>query len=92
MIYLIKLLIAALDIYFWLITAAIVMSWLVTFGVMNTRNQGVYKLVAFLTRVTEPVMRRIRQFIPPVGGIDLSPMVVIFAIYFLQQFLYGLMY
>lgn len=87
----IRLLILALDVYFWLIILTVVISWLVLFDVLNTRNKWVYKACDFLNRVTNPLVLKIRKVIPPLGGIDLTPMVIIFGIYFLQRALYGLL-
>jgi YggT family protein len=87
---LITLLIWALDLYFWLIIATVVVSWLVIFEVLNTRNKWVYKMCNLLNRATNPLVMRLRKFIPPLGGVDLTPMVIIFGIYFLQYILIGL--
>ena len=73
-----------LDIYIWLLIAAAVLSWLIAFNVINTRNQFVAMVGDFLYRITEPVLRPIRNMLPSLGGIDLSPVVVIFIIIFLR--------
>jgi len=64
-----------------------VMSWLIAFNVINTHNRFVYMVGDFLYRVTEPLLRPIRRILPDLGGIDLSPMVLIFGIIFLQNVL-----
>lgn len=74
-----------LDLYFWVLIVWVVMSWLIAFDVINTRNQFIYQLNYFLFRVTEPALKPIRRFMPNLGGIDISPMVLILAIYFLQR-------
>jgi YggT family protein len=84
-------LIQVLDIYLWLIIIAVMVSWLVVFGVLNTRNKWVYKSCALLNRVTSPGMDHLRRVIPPMGGIDLTPMAMILGIYLLQSFLYSLL-
>ena len=66
---------------------SVIMSWLVQFNVINTSNRLVYQIGDFLYRITEPVMRPIRQVIPSIGGIDLSPLIVILILGFLQQFI-----
>jgi YggT family protein len=81
------LLIQLLNIYFWIIILSVVVSWLVVFNVLNPRNKWVYKFCILLDKITNPVILRLRRVIPPVGGIDLTPMVVIFGIYFLQKIL-----
>lgn len=83
------LLIQLLDIYLWLIIASIIVSWLVVFGVLNTRNRTVAKGCEVINRLTSPGMDYIRRFLPPMGGIDLSPMIMIFGIYLLQSLLYS---
>jgi YggT family protein len=84
---LIQVISIALNMYMWALIISAVLSWLVAFNVINTSNQFVYSVGNFLHRITEPVLRPIRNFLPAMGGIDLSPMVLIFAIYFLQGFL-----
>lgn len=83
-------LIKALDIYLWLIIANIMVSWLVVFNVLNTRNKWAQKFCDILYRVTMPGMNQLRRFIPPLGGIDLTPMAMILIIYLVQGFLYNL--
>ena len=73
-----------LQLYIWLLIAAAVLSWLVAFNVVNARNQFVAMAGDFLYRVTEPVLRPIRNMLPNLGGIDISPVVVIFIIIFLR--------
>jgi YggT family protein len=74
-----------LDIYIWLLIAAAVLSWLVAFNVVNTRNQVVAMVGDFLYRITEPVLRPIRNFLPNLGGIDVSPVVLILIIILLKD-------
>ena len=80
-----------LSLYVWILIIGAVLSWLVAFEVVNTRNRFVHLVGDFCFRVTEPVLRPIRRFIPVMGGLDLSPIVLIFAIWFLQSFLRNLM-
>jgi YggT family protein len=84
---LIQILIIALNIYVWMVIASAILSWLVHFGVLNTRNQVVSMVGEFLWRVTEPALRPIRRFMPNLGGIDISPIILILIIYFLQMVL-----
>ncbi|HZD88803.1 MAG TPA: YggT family protein [Pseudolabrys sp.] len=74
-----------LQIYIWLLIAAAVLSWLVAFNVVNTRNQVVSMIGEFLYRITEPVLRPIRQMLPNLGGIDVSPVILILIILFLEN-------
>ena len=85
------LLIKALDIYLWLIIANVIVSWLLVFDVLNIRNKWVYKGCDLLNRATNPLAQRLRRFIPPLGGIDLTPMVMMLGIYLIEGFLYSLM-
>ncbi|HKX63824.1 MAG TPA: YggT family protein [Rhizomicrobium sp.] len=90
------LLIAVLDIYKWVVIAAVIVSWLTTFNVINSHNNFVRSLLHILYVLTEPVFRPIRRIIPPIGGLDLSPIIVFLIIWFLQysiqwaSFRYGL--
>ena len=72
-------------IYIIILIASAVASWLVAFNVLNTQNQFIYNLLRFLYRVTEPVLRQIRRIIPPIGGFDLSPMILIILLYFVRD-------
>ena len=73
-----------LHLYIWLLIAAAVLSWLIAFNVVNTRNQVVAMVGDFLYRITEPVLRPVRNALPNLGGIDISPVIVIFIIIFLR--------
>ena len=79
------LLLEVLDIYLFVVIAAVVVSWLIAFNVINTHNQFVNSVVRFLYAVTEPVFRRIRSVVPLVGGIDLSPLILVLGLIFLQR-------
>jgi YggT family protein len=74
----------ALEIYIWLLIAAAVLSWLVAFNVVNTRNPVVAMLLDFLYRLTEPLLRPIRNMLPNLGGIDISPVILILIIIFIR--------
>jgi len=74
-----------LQIYFWMLILTVVVSWLVAFNVVNTRNKWVYKFCQLLNMATEPLVKRLRKFIPPMGGFDFTPMVIILGIYLLQE-------
>jgi len=80
-----QLLLLALDIYTFIIIAQVVISWLVAFGVLNMANPQATKLMELLGRATDPVMTPIRRFIPPLGGIDVTPIIVIFGIMLLER-------
>ena len=76
-----------LDICIMLVLAQVVLSWLVGFNVVNTRNRFVYLVGDFLHRVTEPALRPIRRLLPNFGGFDLSPVVLLLVLYFIQLLL-----
>ena len=74
----------ALQIYIWLLIAAAVLSWLVAFNVVNVRNPVVAAIADFLFRITEPALRPIRRRMPDLGGIDISPVILILLIIFIR--------
>ena len=71
-----------IDIYFWIILAMVVMSWLIAFGIINRSNPYVRQIGSALERLTEPLLRPIRRFLPDLGGIDISPIVLLIAMQF----------
>ncbi len=77
-----------LDLYGWVLIGAIVFSWLYQFGVVNSRNRAVAAIGDFLYRATEPVLAPIRRFLPDLGGLDLSPLVVFLGIFLVRQYLH----
>lgn len=81
----VSIILTVIQIYIWLLIGAAVMSWLVAFNVINTRNQLVYTLMDFLYRITEPPLRPIRRIVPHLGGIDISPVILILLLVFLQR-------
>jgi YggT family protein len=80
-----NLLLRLIDLYKWILIIAVVMSWLSNFGVINTRNQIVYQVMYFLDRITEPALRPIRRLLPNLGGIDISPVILILVLIFVQE-------
>jgi len=86
----VQLLSLALDLFLWLIIITVVVSWMVVMGVLNTRNRWVYKFCNLLNTLTNPVVRPIRKLVPAIGGIDLTPMIIIFGVYFLKNILWSL--
>lgn len=79
------LLLTILELYSYIVLAYVIMSWLIAFNVINTHNRFVYLINDFLNRTTEPALRPIRRFLPNLGGIDLSPIVLFLLIMFLQR-------
>ncbi|MBL4748159.1 MAG: YggT family protein [Magnetovibrio sp.] len=84
---LIKVLIVALNFYQYIILVNVALSWLVAFNVINTSNQFVRIIMDFTYRMTEPLYSRIRNILPNLGGIDLSPIIVLLGVYFVQGML-----
>ncbi len=76
-----------LGLFVWILILAVVMSWLISFNVVNTTNRVVYMISDFLYRITEPVLRPIRRLLPNLGGLDISPIVLLLAIWFLRDVL-----
>jgi len=87
MLALIQTLVLALDLYWWILIASAIFSWLYAFNVVNPRNQFVGTVGNFLFRITEPVLAPVRRFLPDLGGIDISPIIVLLIIFFIRQFL-----
>lgn len=82
---LLDVLLLAMQLYVWILIAAAVMSWLVAFGVVNMRNDVVRTIWNALYQVTEPVLRPLRNILPNLGGIDISPIVLLLIIFFIQR-------
>lgn len=80
-----SLLLFLLDVAFWIIIVQVVLSWLIMFEVINIRNPQAANFVRLIDRITAPVYNPLRKLIPPIAGIDITPIVVIFAIYLLKS-------
>lgn len=74
-----------LSLYWWVIIAGVVLSWLMAFNVVNAYNPFVRSLWGGLNAVTEPLLRPIRRILPDLGGIDLSPIILLLGIHFIQM-------
>jgi YggT family protein len=81
-----------LRIYMWIIIAAAVMSWLISFRVINTYSRPVSIIGDFLYRATEPVLRPIRRFLPNFGGLDISPIILLIVIWLIRMELANLVF
>ena len=82
---LIEVLLIIIDIYIWLLIAMAILSWLIAFNVLNTRNRFVATVIDFLYRITEPALRPLRRIIPTIGGLDISPAVLILILFFVKR-------
>jgi YggT family protein len=78
-----------LGLYIWVIIIGAVLSWLVAFDVVNTRNRVVYVIGDFTYRLTEPALRPIRRIVPDLGGVDISPLLLILLLFFVRRILAG---
>jgi len=85
MIPLIQFIVMVVDLYIWVIIASAILSWLVAFNVVNTQNRFVYMLADGLHRLTEPALRPIRRVVPDLGGIDISPIILILSLIFIKN-------
>ena len=74
-----------LKIYSYIVIANVVISWLVAFNVLNTQNRFVYSILEFTYRLTEPFLNRIRRFIPNLGAFDISPIILLLLIWFIEM-------
>ncbi len=82
----------ALNLYTWILIASAIFSWLYAFNVINSRNQFVDAIGRFLYNVTEPVLAPIRRVMPNLGGIDISPIIVLLIIFFLRSLMWTSIY
>ena len=83
MVPLIEFIVYVIQLYIWVIIASAILSWLIAFNVVNTSNRFVYSLAEVLYRVTEPALRPIQSILPNLGGIDISPVILILILMFI---------
>ena len=74
-----------LKIYSYIVIAYVLFSWLVAFKVLNTQNRFVYSILDFSYRLTEPILNRIRRFLPNLGAFDISPIILLLLIWFIEM-------
>jgi YggT family protein len=80
-----NLLLTVLDLYWWVVIISVIFSWLVAFDVFNMRSQAAQTIWRAVDTLTEPLLRPIRNVLPAVGGLDLSPLILLLGIQFLQN-------
>ena len=85
MVPLIEFIVYVIQLYIWVIIASAIVSWLIAFNVVNTQNRFVYSVADMLYRVTEPALRPIRSVLPNLGGIDISPVILILILMFITN-------
>ncbi len=74
-----------LKIYSYVVIANVILSWLIAFNVLNTQNRFVYSLLELTYRLTDPILNKIRRFIPNLGSIDISPVILLLLIWFIEM-------
>ena len=77
-----------LKLYSYVVIANVLVSWLVAFNVLNTQNRFVYSVLELTYRLTEPFLNKIRRFLPNLGTLDISPIILLVLIWFLQTCMY----
>jgi YggT family protein len=88
----IELFVAILELYWWVLMLSVILSWLSSFGIINRFNPVVAKVSEVVYKLTEPLLRRIRRYLPDLGGIDISPIIVLLGIWFLKRVMYAYFY
>jgi YggT family protein len=84
---LLSIVLTVIDLYIYVILAAVIMSWLIGFNVVNVRNEFVRQVVRILAALTEPVFRPLRRVVPAFGGLDFSPLIVFIVLYAIEYFI-----
>ena len=77
-----------LKLYYYVVIANVIISWLVAFNVLNTQNRFVYSVLEMTYRLTDPILNRIRRFIPNLGSLDISPVILLVLIWFIEMCMY----
>lgn len=82
----------AVDIYIGIIIVQVAVSWLIVFDVINADNKQAQNLITLLKKATDPVYKPLKKYIPPIGGIDLTPLIVIFGLSLLRNIIIGALF
>ncbi len=80
------ILMLALDVFFWIIILQVVLSWLIVFEVINVRNAKAANLIQLISKITDPVYKPLRKYIPSIAGIDITPIIIIFGIQLIKSY------
>ena len=80
-----NLLDTVISLYIWCLFIYVILTWLINFGIMNTNNRFVYLVMDFLYKITEPILRPIRNLLPNFGGMDISPIILVLALVFFRN-------
>jgi YggT family protein len=81
----VNLLLNVIELYTFVVFASFILSWLIAFDIVNTRSQAIWSIRRVVDALTEPVYRPIRRYVPPIGGLDFTPMIVLLGLYFLRD-------
>jgi YggT family protein len=92
MVSLLQVIYYAIDVYIWLLIGMAILSWLIAFDVLNRRNTVVANIANFLYRITEPPLRPLRRIIPSFGGVDVTPVILILILFFIQRLIANNLY
>ena len=79
------LLLQILKLYSYVVIANVVVSWLIAFNILNTQNRFVYSILELSYRLTDPILNRIRRFLPNLGSLDISPIILLLLIWFIEM-------
>ncbi len=82
---LLDVILMALDFYIYVVLAMVIMSWLINFGVINVHNDIVRSIWNAVNALTDPLLRPIQRYMPNLGGLDLSPLILLLGVYFVQH-------
>ena len=74
-----------LKLYSYVVIANVIISWLVAFNILNTQNRFVYSVLEFTYRLTDPILNKIRRFLPNLGALDISPIILLLLIWFIEM-------
>ena len=74
-----------LELYSYIVIANVIISWLVAFNVLNTQNRFVYSILELTYRLTDPILNKIRRFLPNLGTLDISPVILLLLIWFIEM-------
>ena len=81
-----------LKLYSYVVIANVVISWLIAFNVLNTQNRFVYSILELTYKLTEPILNKIRRFLPNLGSLDISPIILLLLIWFIEMCMNCLLY
>ncbi len=76
---------SVVSIYIWILIINAILSWLIAFNVLNTSNRFVYSILELTYRLTDPFLNRIRRFLPNLGAFDISPIILLLLIWFIEM-------